>query len=66
MADEADIANDTAERWLLKAIADSRRPDGPMAIGRCLSCGAKFTDEDKTRRWCDADCRDEWQWRKDR
>lgn len=36
----------------------SRAQHGPHATGSCLACGAKVP---KGRRWCDADCRDDWE-----
>lgn len=42
-----------------RSLALSRRaPAGPAAKGECYFCEEKLTDD---RRWCDAECRDEWQ-----
>ena len=38
-----------------------RKPDGPEACGACLNCGAYLGDG---LRWCDQDCRDDWQARR--
>ena len=35
-----------------------RRPGGPVACGYCLNCDAQLPDG---QRWCDDDCRDDWQ-----
>ena len=32
-------------------------PDIAQAIGYCLNCGEPIED----RRWCDADCRNDWE-----
>lgn len=44
------------------AIA-TRRPDGPSATGRCLFCGTRLRKSRRMppRRWCNAECRDDWQ-----
>jgi hypothetical protein len=61
MADLADIANDKAEAGLGAAIAHARHmvaTDMPQPSDVCLNCGAATT---AGARWCDADCRDDWQ-----
>lgn len=58
MADEADIANAEQAR-LLELQLTVRRPEGPRATGRCLTCGQHPLPAG--RRWCDAVCRDEWE-----
>ena len=60
MADAADIANDRAEVDTGRAIAASARPRGPASTGYCLNCGPDVPLPDGLR-WCDADCRDDWQ-----
>jgi hypothetical protein len=57
MADEADRAQERIEEWLTAQLA-VRRPAGPVATGHCLSCGVKV---EAGRRWCAAECRDDWQ-----
>ena len=37
----------------------ARKPEGPEATGRCLWCGDETT---QGRRWCSAQCRDEWEY----
>jgi predicted nucleic acid-binding Zn ribbon protein len=61
MADEADIANDTAQQHL-DALMQHKRDTGPEPTGRCHFCGVKTP---KGHRWCDADCRDLWQEKRD-
>lgn len=35
-----------------------RKPTGPDFIGRCHNCDAPL---DPPHRWCDADCRNDWE-----
>ena len=35
-----------------------RRPEGPHPIGFCLNCGDSLKEG---VRWCNAECRDDWQ-----
>ena len=45
---------------LFRALDLSRRkPEGPAASGVCLCCGERIREAG--RRWCDAECRDDWQ-----
>lgn len=57
MADFADLgsAREALDTELARKV---RKPVGPAATGLCLSCDAPLPDG---RRWCDADCRDDWQ-----
>ncbi|MDR2092328.1 MAG: DUF2116 family Zn-ribbon domain-containing protein [Azoarcus sp.] len=57
MADIIDLANATAEKIAADAL-HQRKPEGPMPTGVCLYCGEPLPDG---RRWCDANCRDDWQ-----
>lgn len=59
MSDEADRADALIEMVADCGIAAARQaqPDA-RAIGVCLWCGDEVRD---SRRWCDADCRDEWE-----
>lgn len=62
MADEFDRASDLEALNLqsalnLQAKAAAKQPK-VEATGFCLHCGAELNDG---RRWCDAECRDEWQ-----
>lgn len=55
--DESDRA--TAHEELRRDIAlRTRRPDGPAATGHCLNCGEPLTPG---LRWCDCNCRDDWE-----
>lgn len=58
MADIADLGAETAEFFLSLAEKERKKPQGPPFTGKCLNCGE---DTDEQRRWCDADCRDDWQ-----
>jgi len=64
MADIIDQANDRAEQDLAKAIDAARSGGGLTALakacGHCLSCGPGVPLPDG-QRWCNADCRDDWQ-----
>lgn len=57
MSDEADQAAQQ-EAAALPAALRRRRPEAPPACGACLYCGEALTGN---RRWCDQDCRDDWQ-----
>lgn len=35
-----------------------RRPTGPVATGQCLACEHPLP---AGQRWCDAECRDDWE-----
>lgn len=58
MADEIDIANERAELFRQQSLKN-RKPEGPKPTGNCLACGAILLMNGM--RWCDADCRDDWQ-----
>ena len=36
-----------------------RRPEGPTPTGACLNCGELL--DKMGSRWCDSDCRDDWE-----
>lgn len=57
MADEADIAAEHLER-AMGLILRRRAEAGPEPTGRCLWCGAPLR---RPLRWCDAECRDDWE-----
>lgn len=70
--DDIDRASEREEQ--LKAEALSKRmPEGPKATGYCLQCGGVMLMEcrgesgmvrrvpDFDRRWCNAQCRDDWE-----
>jgi hypothetical protein len=57
MADFADLG--AAREEMGRALAlKLRAPEGPPATGFCLCCDAPLCGG---LRWCDADCRDDWQ-----
>lgn len=57
MADFADLG--AVREEMDRALAlQQRAPEGPAATGACLSCGEQVGHG---LRWCDADCRDDWQ-----
>ena len=45
------------EEQFLKVALSNRKPDGPVATGRCLYCNAELSD---IRRWCDKWCQEDW------
>jgi len=55
--DISDQATLREEQDRQRALRQRQRP-GPRATGLCLFCGLVTTGG---RRWCDAECRDEWQ-----
>lgn len=55
--DEADRADHQAEQALLAALR-RRLPAGPEATGSCLWCGVEVA---AGARWCDRECRDDWE-----
>lgn len=55
--DDADRAQIEIERWQ-EMIRRPRLPRAPEPTGECLWCGEAVQPG---RRWCDADCRDEWE-----
>ena len=57
LADQCDQQNEIAFKH---DIAASRKPEGPVATGKCHFCGA---DVPTTHRWCDFDCMSSWEMR---
>jgi len=58
--DDADRATEAFHR---EAISN-RATEGPPADGFCHNCGSFLSSReypDPDARWCDADCRDDWQ-----
>ena len=57
MADEADLTQARLER---EEALRRRTPPAPILpyCGQCYWCGEALPP---TRRWCDADCRDDWE-----
>lgn len=72
MSDIIDDANDHVEKELTRTLS-MRKPEGPVATGLCLFCEHQLVDDetlaraetdglpDNTKRWCDSDCRDDWE-----
>lgn len=58
MSDDADRASESEALHFQAALHNARRPTGPQAVGRCLSCDE---DLEPPLRWCSVDCRDEWE-----
>lgn len=49
----------TAVTDLMREIGlQQRKPEGPRETGACLHCEEPVP---AGRRWCDAECRDQWQ-----
>ena len=57
MADIADRAGEHIEREAAGLLAQ-RKPAGPAATGSCHNCGEALEGDS---RWCDADCRADWE-----
>lgn len=55
--DEADITAERMEREMDR-ILRLRRASGPAPTGACLWCGEPLASP---LRWCDEDCRDDWE-----
>lgn len=62
--DIIDRANQLAEDERARAVA-SASAAGPVAeaTGHCLNCGDRLR---KGRRWCNAECREDWEARRKR
>lgn len=59
MADDADLTAERLEREMARLLAlRLRRASGPQPTGACLWCGKPLAPP---LRWCDADCRDDWE-----
>lgn len=62
MADQADIAGEHMEREHEALMLRNRITQPTItSSSHCLHCGQKLQNViRKPRRWCDADCRDDW------
>jgi len=63
MADEADLAFDSEQRYLTQVLAAQRasgRRAGLPRAGRCHWCGN--TDDIGDRLFCDSDCASDWEY----
>lgn len=59
MTDIVDEANELAEYAVETAIINARQAtQEAKATGKCLNCGYHVPPG---HRWCDADCREDWQ-----
>jgi uncharacterized OB-fold protein len=58
MVDEVDRANEQLEKSIEKALENINTNIPKNKTGKCLSCGKLVIDE---RRWCSADCRDNYE-----
>jgi hypothetical protein len=62
VADEIDLASDMMEAQISRAVAKAAGQEIPKNMtGKCLHCREPVKDG---RRWCDADCREEYERRK--
>lgn len=60
MADEVDSSNDNIlllTEAAIRKMAGNNKPEA-VATGECLFCAEELGNE---RRWCDAECRDQWE-----
>lgn len=55
--DDTDRATEREENARADALRE-RKPEGPEPTGQCLNCERPL---DAGLRWCDGECRDEWQ-----
>lgn len=66
MADEADYANEQAERWLKQSLENRNTSKRLAPKGACYFCEAEFdkeTDAEYARRlFCDKDCADDFEY----
>jgi hypothetical protein len=62
MADEADLAFDSEQRYLTQALLAQRRRSGVLQqpTGACQHCGN--TEAIADRLFCDRDCADDWEY----
>lgn len=57
--DDADLTTERMEREEMARRRSQSRYVGPEAIGECLWCSEPLSDG---LRWCNADCRNWWEW----
>lgn len=55
IADQCDLQNEILHRF---EVANSHKPEGPKANGKCHYCGEPVGEG---VRWCDADCKNDWE-----
>ena len=56
--DILDQADEAQAVFLREALSKIARPAAPHGIGLCINCGAPVEGE---ARWCDAECRKDWE-----
>ena len=69
MADICDKTDEAEERIFALRIAHRPSAAIPCGNGRCLNCEESLLrdgEPDFERRWCDVDCRDDWEKRQAR
>lgn len=57
IADLSDLATQQ-EQIFREAALTTRKPHGPQPCGYCLNCEAPLGPG---KRWCDTDCRTDWE-----
>ena len=57
MSDQIDEAGDQAEFMLETALKNKKDP-GPAPCGFCYNCQSSIAPGE---RWCDSDCRQDWE-----
>ena len=58
MVDDVDRANEQIEKSIEDTLKNIDTTIPKNITGECLTCGQPVNDE---RRWCDADCRDNYE-----
>ena len=58
VSDIIDDANNTAEFFLQADLSRRKAVEIPRGVGLCFNCGAAV---DGDARWCDVDCRKDWE-----
>lgn len=58
MADDADLTDARTEREMTLRLAALRRQEALPYSGQCYWCGESLPHP---KRWCDSECRDDWE-----
>lgn len=61
--DDVDLVQERDERFAPYQIANSKKAEGPAAIGICHYCAEPVPEQ---HRWCDAECRSDWEYEEKR
>lgn len=69
MADEADLGNENADRYIAERIAAATQVKRINPTGFCLYCSERLASNEQIEsglpvdypRFCDTECRDDWQ-----